>query len=674
MPFYWNRWYRPNWRHRRYWRRRSRAFVRRKLWRRRRRRRPVRKRYRRKLRTITIKEFQPSTIKKLKIQGLFPLFMCNKERLSNNNTQWLFSTAPTHFPSGGGFSITQYTLSSLFELHDKALNWWTKSNNRLPLIRYSGCKFKLYRTQSTDYCFQYSNCFPMKATSYTYISTQPSMMMMNKKTVMVKCLETTKNKKPYVIVKCRPPEQMTTKWHFQYDLANVPLVMTLATAASFNRYYMSADAISTTIGFKTLNCQLFVHHNFQNTPTHGYTPKPNIWLWALPNGQHNIQTEPNKNLIFLGNPGLLDPGHTLLESKPASTPTQSWENVWTSYITNRQMWGNPFHPQYINGEKTILTTNKSPTQLKDLFKSSESTPIGTNFQTPVEPTYLECRYNPLADTGKDTRVYLVPNIRDETGWDPLNNKNLIVEGFPLWMCTWGYIDYQKQLREVQQIDINYILVFQSPFVTPKKDYYIPLDSGFFTNTSPFHPENELTPSDRTHFYPKFMFQMQTVNNIASCGPGTVKLPGTNSTEAHIGYTFYFKIGGCPAPMDTITDPTEQPIYPVPNNMHETNSLQSPTTAPETFLWTFDQRRDFLTKQAIERISKDWKPKETLFSTTGTTSMVPATTHQETSTSEETSTEEEEKKTFQEQLRVQRRKQRHLRLRILKLLKQLKTST
>ncbi len=127
-------------------------------------------------------------------------------------------------------------------------------------------------------------------------------------------------------------------------------------------------------------------------------------------------------------------------------------------------------------------------------------------------------------------------------------------------------------------------------------------------------------------------------------------------------------------MEKICSPAAQETYPIPHNQLHPTSLQSPAQPIETYLYKFDTRRDFLTKQAIERICKDWKPKETLFSTTGTTSMVPATTHQETSTSDETSTEEEEKKTFQEQLRVQRRKQRHLRLRILNLLKQLKTST
>ena len=78
----------------------------------------------------------------------------------------------------------------------------------------------------------------------------------------------------------------------------------------------------------------------------------------------------------------------------------------------------------------------------------------------------------------------------------------------------------------------------------------------------------------------------------------------------------------------------------------------------------------LQNKLYKRISKDWTPKENIFSTAGTSTMVPRTTTQETSASEETSTEEEEKKTFQEQLRVQRRKQRNLRLRILRLLKNL----
>ncbi len=44
---------------------------------------------------------------------------------------------------------------------------------------------------------------------------------------------------------------------------------------------------------------------------------------GLNNGQQNIQNEPNKNLIFLGNPGPLDPGHTILQTKQS----QTWEHT-----------------------------------------------------------------------------------------------------------------------------------------------------------------------------------------------------------------------------------------------------------------------------------------------------------------------------------------------------------
>ncbi len=177
MPWRYYRWRKPWYRRRRYtWRRRPRQTFRRRFWRRR-----HRVRYqKRKLKKITIRQYQPSSIKKLKVKGIHPLFLANKDRLSNNLTQWLYSTTPTHFPGGGGMSLTQFTLNGLFELHSKLSNWWTKSNCTLPLVRYQGCTIKLYKTENFDYVFRYNTCPPMKSCNLLYMCTQPSMMMMNK--------------------------------------------------------------------------------------------------------------------------------------------------------------------------------------------------------------------------------------------------------------------------------------------------------------------------------------------------------------------------------------------------------------------------------------------------------------------------------------------------------------
>ncbi len=124
-------------------------------------------------------------------------------------------------------------------------------------------------------------------------------------------------------------------------------------------------------------------------------------------------------------------------------------------------------------------------------------------------------------------------------------------------------------------------------------------------------------------------------------------------------------------MVDVKDPTNQPSFVIPNNFLETNSLQDPTTPPELFLYNFDQRRDILTRTAAERILKDWKTKQTLFTDATTTPTTPAV-HETLQTSEdETSDSEKEEATLLEQLLKQRKRQQKLKLRIRQLLAQQK---
>nr|UGV35405.1 MAG: ORF1 [TTV-like mini virus] len=672
MPYYRGSWWYPRRRRRRFWTRRPRQAIRRRFWRRKYWRHKVRRRrFKKKAKKITVRQWQPQKINKSYIKGIFPIFMCNNERRTNNMTQWLYSTAPTHYPSGGGFSITNWSLSSLYELHEKDTNWWTKSNLNLPLVRYQYCRFKLYRQWDYDYLFRYTNCPPMKASYLTFIGTQPSMMMMYKNTIFVPCLKNSRNKKPYKIVYVKPPQQMIDKWYFQHEFTTQPLVMTVGVAASFTRYYTSSGAISTTIGFKALNTNFFKFHNFQNPGTEGYMAKDKIYIWGVKNGEQNIQKVKAQNIVYLGNPGPFEAGLTLAE-KYTNLSSTNFETNFEDYITHKEYWGNVFKPQYFTQGARIIYTSKSPSELKKILKYD--TEIGTNFQQLTEDTVYECRYNPLTDTGEDTAVYLVPNIRDQTDWEPLNNKNLIIEGYPLWIALHGFLDYMKQLREVQHIDIDYITVIKSPNIIPKLHYYVVLDEAFIEGTSTYETQYHLIPSDEKHFYIKNRWQLTTLNTIGSSGPGTIKLPGTNSAEAHLEYKFCFKFGGCPAPMDTITNPENQPIYPVPSNILQKPSLQNPTTPQELYLYSFDQRRSWLTEKATKRISKDFDSKKLLLSTAGS-SLQPAIHREseETSSSQETSSSEEEKTPIQEQLNLQRRKQRVLKLKIKQLLKLIKNT-
>lgn len=660
MVYYWRRWRHPQRRWRRRWLRRPRQTFRRRRWRRRYRVRNTRK----KAKKISIREWQPTKILKTKVKGLYPLFGATRARLTNNFIQYIDSTAPHYIPGGGGFSIIQMNLNALYELHLKVTNWWTRSNCDLPLIRYGGCSIKFYKTESTDYVVNIQTCYPMLSTDIMYMSTQPSVMMLTHKAIFVPCKKSNYETKHYVKKFIKPPTQMLTKWYFQKDLSNVPLFVITATAASFDRYYLSSSSISSTIGLKSLNTRSFILHDWQDPPTTGYKPQTNQWFYGTENGHSELKDITFSELIYLGGTGPYEKGIPIKE-----TP-------WDTYYTNPKLWGNVFHPDYLTGDSRILVTNKSPNDLKTIYDNSRSKKLsesGSGFTFKSTSNIEECRYNPFADQGQGNMIYLVSNHSDHTEWQPILDERLERKNFPLWLLTWGFIDWQKKLALVQQIDINYMIVIVSKYITPALPYYLFLDEKFLEGTSPYRPQFERTPSDLKHWYPKTLFQLESINEIGAVGPGTCKLPKDVSVEAHMGYKFHFKLGGCPPPMEKVCNPAEQIKYPVPNNFQQTTSLQSPEQPIETFLYHWDERRGQLTGPAAKRIKKDWDTEKAILPFTGHTSVDLPAPYQETSTSDDSSTEEETQQTsLKDQLFKQRLKQKQYRHRILRLIKKVQS--
>lgn len=582
--------------------------------------------------------------------------MCTEQRISNNMVQWIESIAPPKFPAGGGFSIMQFTMQALYEDFIKARNWWTKSNCTLPLVRYNGCTIKLYKTEHVDYLVNIHRCLPLVATQELYMSTQPGIMGYTKRTIHVPCRQNSTSKSRYKKVRVRPPTQMQTSWLFQKDLANFPLLVLTATATSFDRYYTSAQSINTTISFESLNTQVFQNHDWQGTPTDGYHPQANLYLWGI-KGHQDLKF---KNLIYLGGTGKYEEGTTI------GADTES------NYATTPGKWGNIFHDNWLSGSYFLFQTSKSVRDVVTHATTNKESLITTwsEMSRFTRPLIVECRYNPMADKSTGNKLYVVSNLNDHTIWQPPADKpNVLIENLPLWLSVWGYLDFLRKGGIVSQVDINYIAVIQSPFIssTPKLTHYVPIDHNF-NSSPPSSPYiDQLNASDTLHFYPKVTFQIITINNIAQTGPGTVKLPGNNSCEAHFEYMFHFKIGGCPAPMEKLCNPSDQPKYPIPNFKQQTTSLQSPGTAIQTFLYNFDERRGILTEKAAQRIQKDYETETTPFKITGCPMDLP-TSHQILQTEDQTTSEEEEEETTFQLLKL-RYQQQQLRQRIINLISQ-----
>lgn len=583
-------------------------------------------------------------------------------------TQYLDSIAGHNIPGGGLMSITRFSLECLYELHRKAKNWWTTSNCHLPLIRYTGCKIKLFRSTNTDYIFVYSTCGDMSATEKLYQSMQPAVLMLNKRKVIVKCNQYQQHRKPYKTIKLRPPTLLQNKWYFQQEIAKTPLALFLTSAASLDRYIIPQTAISNTIGFKSLNTDFFQYHNFK-TPslTTGYRPNDNFLMFTY-NVHQDYENLEFKDLIYLANTKDYTTGISIAQT---SKGTQ-WSQKVTNYFLTLSEWGNPFHATYFHADWPNLLLTASPlTTIKE--KASEND--GKNkvhssnlFTHMSQPLYWECRYNSDADASHNA-VFFSPITGNAVKWEQPDNDRLITSGLPLWLLLNGLIDYHTKAVDIQHLTTDYVLTIVSDYIEPKeKTYYVPLDENFFNGKSPYEPaDGILTPNDQLYFHPKVNMQLRQITKIISTGPASPKLPDRTSTEAHMQYCFYFKLGGCPPPMDDVCDPIKQPKYPEPGNLLSSTLLQNPETPIEYYLNSFDIRRDILTQTAAKRLKTDTDSKTIISKPTGSTAAEVPVRTQETS-SDETSEEEKDQQTLESQLQQQRRKQKRLRRRILELLR------
>nr|UGV36714.1 MAG: ORF1 [TTV-like mini virus] len=674
MPYYSRKSYKR--RRRPLWRWRARGAFRRRPYRYWKRQRYYRYRYRtavrkrhRKLPYLRLKEWQPPYIEKLKVRGAIPLFITTPERIVNNFSMYWYENVPHLTPGGGGFSIINFTLSAMYQLFEKCQCYWTKSNNEKPLIRFTGANIKLWRSEHADYISTFHSCYPLQPTLDTYNSTHPAIMTLNKRHRIVPCRQNRHYKKPYSKLKIKPPAPMKSKWYFQQDLADKPLCMLMTSAMSLDRMYQNSTSISTTVGFKTINTEIFQYHNWELPLTSGYKAADKKYLWALDNGTtHDITKEKVENLIFLGDTKHYKEGKKIKDS--IGPKGETWAAKYNRYIVTEAEWGNPFMPKYLNQEVTVLISNKSPAELPSLMQPwSQNTTLGSFFTTPTKPLVIDCRYNPYQDSGNNHIFIEAVTKREQQPWELPHESKYIGHSFPLWLSMFGFIDYEKNTVG-RQVDTDFVFLIVSDYIKPPLGFYLPIDEDFLKGRSKYKEENTLpTVYDQQHWHPKVVMQLSSINAIGRSGPGTIKLPKQTSAEAHCTFTFYFKLGGCGPNTQTIEDPQKQPVFPTPNNILQTTSLQSPKFPLEHFIYAFDKRRDFFTKQATERMLKIFPTKETIPSITDSNLFSPTYQTQETS-SESSDEESQQTQALLQQLQQQRNKQRKFRLRIQQLIQQL----
>lgn len=593
---YWN-WYRPRWRQRRR-RLRFRRWRPTKTIRRRRRRYPVRRKFfkrkfKKKLQKIKLIQWQPNSIKKCHIKGFLQLFQGGDGRQSNQYTLWKESYTQPHEPGGGGWGIQKLTLGILYEQNNDILNYWTKSNYRLNLCRYLGCRITLYRQPFTDYVFHYFHDPPNNVTKYYYASFHPVKALQLQNKVIVPSFNSMPHKrKQYITIKVKPPKLFKNQWFFQQHLSNIPLIHFTGIAISLTDMFGSSKSTNNNCTINTLNTIFFTHPCFQfrqtQQPQYGYTPNASNYLWGLQNPTIPYNKNKKSQAIYLGNAMLNEEGTPEAEStatKPGS-------------------WGNPFHFSYLTGSSPTFITNATEDPKTFITAETKNQDIPETLFRKTN-SVIQLRYNPFKDRGKGNRVYFIPTYMPQhNNWEPTTDPDILLENFPLWLMLWGFEDIVKKMGKCPQLDTDWVLVIQSKYVSGNEPFIVPLTEEFINGQGPYDTEREqILPSDYSHWYPSFRYQREVVNDIIKTAPLVNRADHTKNLQAHIKYDFSFKWGGNPSPMENVYDPNSQPITPTPDYQLLLNEITDPNTDIKNMLYQWDTRRDFITTKATERIKQ-----------------------------------------------------------------------
>lgn len=529
------------------------------------------------------------------------------------------SIVPMHWPGGGSFSVSKFTLDGLFDMHRECRNWWTGTNQDLPLCKYKGCTLTFYQAEYTDFMFKVTNEQPALSNKLTYPGTHPQIMLMTSKRNILPSKQNRKRRKPYTKLHIPPPEMFENKWYFTTDLFKIPLLQIYATACNLNNPYIKPNKRSNNTTFWGLNTESIQNREmsletdaswpFKKQGTQNYY----FYYYTSNNPPTDTSQIQVQYLICVTDIKNNKPGESFNDQ--THTLNKTWNEYWTN---NKQFWGNPFnkhlneHPEYFYysfvSPETLANTAKNKQQnmtWKDLTDTNQSYAL-VKFDQPI---FIPFQYNPEKDTGEDTKVYFLSN-REGHGWDPPGIPEITLEGFPMWLILWGFADFQKNLKKIINIDTTYILTIQSKFTQRPRTYPIVIiNESFIEGNSPY--EKTCLVEDITKWYPMYQYQTEEQNKILQTGPFTPNILNLFSDNLCMYYKFKFMWGGSPPKTVNIENPSHQSGFPIPRNEYETTSLQSPGTAPESLLYSFDLRHGDYTTKALTRITKDWPIKETV---------------------------------------------------------------
>nr|UGV42860.1 MAG: ORF1 [Torque teno virus] len=586
------------------WRRRYRK------WRRGRRRRTHRKK-------IVIKQWQPNFIRRCYIIGYLPLIFCGENTTAQNyatHSDDMISKGPY----GGGMTTTKFSLRILYDEFTRFMNFWTVSNEDLDLCRYVGCKLIFFKHPTVDFIVQINTQPPFLDTHLTAASIHPGIMMLSKRHILIPSLKTRPSRKHRVVVRVGAPRLFQDKWYPQSDLCDTVLLSIFATACDLQYPFGSPLTDNPCVNFQILGPQYKKHLSISST---------------MDTVNKNHYEDNLFNQVALYN--TFQTIAQLKETGQTANVTANWNAVQnitplnsegSNATESRDTWykGNTYNHKIKELAEITRKRFKAATQAAlpnyptimttDLYEyhsgiySSIFLSAGRSY---FETTgaYSDIIYNPFTDKGTGNIIWIDYLTKEDTIFVKNKSKCEITD-MPLWAACTGYTEFCAKYTGDSAIIYNARVLIRCPYTEPMlidhsdpNKGFVPYSFNFGNGKMPGGSSN-VPIRMRAKWYVNMFHQKEVLEALVQSGPFGYK-GDIKSAVLSMKYRFHWKWGGNPISKQVVRNPCSNSSSSAAHRGPRSVQAVDPKyVTPEVTWHSWDIRRGLFGKAGIKRMQQE----------------------------------------------------------------------
>nr|UGV42786.1 MAG: ORF1 [Torque teno virus] len=588
------------------WRRRYRK------WRRGRRRRTHRKK-------IVIKQWQPNFIRRCYIIGYLPLIFCGENTTSQNyatHSDDMISKGPY----GGGMTTTKFTLRILYDEYTRFMNFWTVSNEDLDLCRYVGCKLIFFKHPTVDFIVQINTQPPFLDTHLTAASIHPGIMMLSKRHILIPSLKTRPSRKHRVVIRVGAPRMFQDKWYPQSDLCDTVLLSIFATACDLQYPFGSPLTDNPCVNFQILGPQYKNHLSISTLKDTENLNHYNNNLFNKIELYNTFQT-----IAQLKETGTIDANNEQHGwNKVQNTTTLSIEG--SNATTSRDTWykGNTYNDKikelakktrtrFQKATQTVLPQYATlmPTALYEYHSGVYSSIFLSGGRSYFETigAYSDIIYNPFTDKGTGNIIWIDYLTKEDSIFTKNKSKCEILD-MPLWAAFTGYGEFCAKFTGDSAIQYNARVVVRCPYTEPMLiDHsepnrgFVPYSFNFGNGKMPGGSSN-VPIRMRAKWYVNMFHQQEFMEAIVESGPFAYK-GDIKSAVLSLKYRFHWKWGGNPISKQVVRNPCSNSSSSAAHRGPRSVQAVDPKyVTPEVTWHSWDIRRGLFGKAGIKRMQQE----------------------------------------------------------------------